>query len=38
MSRLIAAASVLIVCGAAATPLLAHHGTNISYDRTKQWR
>jgi hypothetical protein len=37
MSRLIAAASVLIVCGAAAAPLLAHHGTNISYDRTKQF-
>ncbi len=37
MSRLIAAASVLIVCGAAAAPLLAHHGTNISYDRTRQF-
>ena len=36
MSRLIAAASVLLVCGAAA-PLLAHHGTNISYDRTRQF-
>ena len=36
MSRLIAAPSVLLVCRAAA-PLLAHHGTNISYDRTRQF-
>jgi len=31
------AALVVIVTVIAATPLVAHHGTNISYDRSKAW-
>jgi uncharacterized protein DUF6152 len=36
--RIVAAAIVAVVTmGLATAPLAAHHGTNISYDRSKQW-
>lgn len=37
MRQIDRAAAVLAACAWLAAPLAAHHGTNINYDRSKQW-
>ena len=35
--KIVAAIAAVVTVGLATAPLAAHHGTNISYDRSKQW-